>query len=131
MPGRSSRRSTPATSSPVNTWVATKRPSARPSRSFWVGMIAVCGIGMPSGWRNSAVTANQSAMPPMKPALAAACSRSAHQPSGNAKLPSVSAPISTSRRGGEGAVAGQRAAGSGIGIGIGIGHAEAYGPAGC
>jgi hypothetical protein len=27
-------------------------------------MIAVCGIGRPSGWRNSAVTANQSARPP-------------------------------------------------------------------
>ncbi len=39
-------------------------------------MMAVCGIGMPRGWRNSAVTANQSAMPPTKPALAAACSRS-------------------------------------------------------
>ena len=32
------------------------------SRRF--GMIAVCGIGMPSGWRNRAVTANQSARPP-------------------------------------------------------------------
>jgi hypothetical protein len=29
-----------------------------------LGMIAVCAIGMPSGWRNSAVTANQSARPP-------------------------------------------------------------------
>ena len=29
-----------------------------------VGMIAVCGIGRPSGWRNSAVTANQSASAP-------------------------------------------------------------------
>ncbi len=28
------------------------------------GTIAVCGIGMPSGWRKSAVTANQSARPP-------------------------------------------------------------------
>ncbi len=31
-------------------------------RSF--GMIAVCQMGMPSGWRKSAVTANQSARPP-------------------------------------------------------------------
>ena len=59
------RRPPPA----VNTWVATKRPSARPSRAFCAGMMAVCGIGMPSGWRNSAVTANQSAMPPTKPGL--------------------------------------------------------------
>ena len=47
-------------------------------------MMAVCGIGMPSGWRNSAVTANQSAMPPTKPALAAACSRSVQWPGGSA-----------------------------------------------
>ena len=33
-------------------------------RSLLRGMIAVCGIGRPSGWRNSAVTANQSASPP-------------------------------------------------------------------
>ncbi len=31
---------------------------------FVAGTIAVCGIGMPSGWRKSAVTANQSARPP-------------------------------------------------------------------
>ena len=30
-------------------------------RSLLLGMIAVCGIGRPSGWRNSATTANQSA----------------------------------------------------------------------
>jgi hypothetical protein len=35
-----------------------------PMRSLLRGMIAVCGIGRPSGWRNKAVTANQSAMPP-------------------------------------------------------------------
>ncbi len=34
------------------------------SMSFLRGMIAVCGIGSPSGWRNSAVTANQSAIAP-------------------------------------------------------------------
>ncbi len=33
-------------------------------RSLLRGMIAVCGIGRPRGWRNSAVTANQSARPP-------------------------------------------------------------------
>ena len=42
----------------------TNAPSVRPTRSFFAGTIAVCGIGMPSGWRNSAVTANQSARPP-------------------------------------------------------------------
>ncbi len=65
-----------AASASVNTWLATKRPSARPSRAFCAGMMAVCGIGRPSGWRNSAVTANQSATPPTKPAFALACSNS-------------------------------------------------------
>jgi len=41
-------------------------------RSFCVGMIAVCGIGRPSGLRNSAVTANQSASPPTSDASAVA-----------------------------------------------------------
>ncbi len=39
-------------------------------RSLLRGMIAVCGIGSPSGWRNSAVTANQSARPPTMAASA-------------------------------------------------------------
>src|SRR5699024_3046982 len=43
-----------------------------PTWSFFRLMIAVCGIGRPSGWRKSAVTANQSAMPPTMPASAAA-----------------------------------------------------------
>ena len=41
-----------------------------PIRSLFLGTIAVCGMGRPSGWRNSAVTANQSAMPPTIPASA-------------------------------------------------------------
>ncbi len=73
-----------ASSASVNTWLATKRPSARPSRAFCAGMMAVCGIGRPSGWRNSAVTANQSAIPPTNPALAAACNTSVAVPDGNA-----------------------------------------------
>ena len=63
-------------SASVNTWLATNCPSDRPSRSFCAGMIAVCGIGNPSGCRNNAVTANQSATPPTNPAFAAACSKS-------------------------------------------------------
>ena len=35
-----------------------------PMRSLLLGMIAVCGIGTPSGWRKSATTANQSAIAP-------------------------------------------------------------------
>ncbi len=41
-----------------------KRASVSPIRSLLRGMIAVCGIGRPSGCRNNAVTANQSASPP-------------------------------------------------------------------
>ena len=41
-----------------------KLASASPIRSLLRGMMAVCGIGRPSGWRNKAVTANQSASPP-------------------------------------------------------------------
>ena len=43
-----------------------------PSWSFFCLMIAVCGIGNPSGCRNSAVTANQSASAPTMPASDAA-----------------------------------------------------------
>jgi len=46
--------------------------SVSPILSLLRGMIAVCGIGSPSGWRNRAVTANQSAMPPTSPASAKA-----------------------------------------------------------
>ena len=43
-----------------------------PIWSFLRGMIAVCGIGIPNGCRNRAVTANQSASPPTIDASAAA-----------------------------------------------------------
>ena len=42
----------------------TKSPKVSPNWSLRVGMIAVWGMGRPSGWRNSAVTANQSARAP-------------------------------------------------------------------
>ncbi len=50
----------------------TKAPRPSPSWSFLRLMIAVCGIGMPSGCLNSAVTANQSASAPTMPASAPA-----------------------------------------------------------
>ena len=50
----------------------TNSPSELPSWSFFLRINAVCGMGMRSGWRNSAVTANQSASPPTMPASAAA-----------------------------------------------------------
>ena len=82
MRARSSCAITRRNSVSVNTCDETKRPSARPSLSFWFGTMAVCGMGIPSGWRNSAVTANQSAKPPTTPALAEACSRSVQYPAG-------------------------------------------------
>ncbi len=50
-------------------------------------MIAVCGIGKPSGRRNSAVTANQSAKPPTIAASAAA----------RTKLTHIGAPVASAR----------------------------------
>src|SRR5262249_25156139 len=49
---------------------STKRPMARPILSLLFGMMAVWGIGNRSGRRKSAVTANQSAIPPTMPASA-------------------------------------------------------------
>ena len=54
---------------------ATNDSRLRPSASLRVGMIAVCGIGSPSGERNSAVTANQSASPPTIAASAPALTK--------------------------------------------------------
>ena len=79
-------------------------------------MMAVWGIGMPSGWRNSAVTANQSAMPPTKPALAAACSRSVAVEAGQGVAAECQRGHQDQQPGGEGAVAAQRAAGFGVGV---------------
>ena len=61
-------RTTPAS----RKFVSTNSPSVRPISSLRFGMIAVCGIGRPSGRRNSAVTANQSARAPTMPPSAAA-----------------------------------------------------------
>ena len=44
-------------------------------RVWFSGMIAVCGIGRPSGRRNSATTAYQSAMPPIVAASANAATK--------------------------------------------------------
>ena len=60
------------TTSPERKLVSTNSPRVRPISSLRLGMIAVCGIGMPSGCRNSAVTANQSASAPTMPPSAAA-----------------------------------------------------------
>ena len=65
-------RSRCRTTSSERKFSPTNSPRETPSWSFLVGMIAVCGMGRPSGWRNRAVTANQSASAPTMPASAAA-----------------------------------------------------------
>ncbi len=57
-------RSLPMTTSSERNSSSTNAPSVAPISSFLVGMIAVCGIRSPRGYRNSAVTANQSASAP-------------------------------------------------------------------
>ena len=57
-------RSLPTTTSSERNSSSTKAPSVAPISSLRFGMIAVCGIRSPSGYRNSAVTANQSASAP-------------------------------------------------------------------
>ena len=49
-----------------------KLPRFSAMRAWLRGMIAVCGIGRPSGRRNSATTAYQSANPPTVAAAAKA-----------------------------------------------------------
>jgi hypothetical protein len=65
------RRRVPRTSS-ARKFFSTKLPRVWPIRSLRRGMIAVWGMGTPSGCRNSAVTANQSARPPTIDASAVA-----------------------------------------------------------
>ncbi len=60
------------TSSSLRKFSCTKVPRLAPIWSLRVGMIAVWGIGRRRGWRNRAVTANQSATPPTMAASAAA-----------------------------------------------------------
>lgn len=69
---RPSERSLPRTTSSARKLSPTKSPRDWPSWSFLVGMMAVCGMGRPRGWRKRAVTANQSARAPTMPASAAA-----------------------------------------------------------
>ena len=45
-------------------WSRTKCASPSATRDLPRGMMAVCGSGSPRGWRNSATTANQSAIAP-------------------------------------------------------------------
>ena len=58
--------------------VSTNSPSEAPIWSLRRGMMAVCGILMPMGYLNRAVTANQSARAPTMPPSAAARTYSSH-----------------------------------------------------
>ena len=60
------------TTSAARKFVSTNSPSDWPISSLRRGMIAVWGMGIPNGCRNSAVTANQSARAPTMPPSAAA-----------------------------------------------------------
>ena len=61
-----------ATVSGARKLVSMKLPRLSAMRSWLRGMMAVCGIGRPSGRRNSATTAYQSASPPTVAAAAKA-----------------------------------------------------------
>ncbi len=71
-PGTSTVASLSSTTARVRKFSWTKVPRLAPIWSFLRGMIAVCGIGIRSGCRNSAVTANQSASAPTIEASAVA-----------------------------------------------------------
>ncbi len=69
-----------------------------PMRSLLLGITAVCGIFRPSGWRNSATTANQSAIAPTIAASAnAATYGHAGWRSPSAEATRYSSPAPTSR----------------------------------
>ena len=55
-----------------------KSPRVAANWSLRSTTMAVWGMGSPSGWRNRATTANQSARPPTIDAAAVACTYSAH-----------------------------------------------------
>ena len=65
-------RTRSAMMSGVRKLVCTKSPSVWPKASLRSTMMAVWGMGRRSGRRKSAVTANQSASPPTRPAAAVA-----------------------------------------------------------
>jgi hypothetical protein len=69
-PAASNWRSLSSTCAVLRKLSQMKPASLAPMRSLLLGMMAVCGIFRPSGWRNSATTANQSAMAPTMAASA-------------------------------------------------------------
>jgi hypothetical protein len=69
------------TTSGLRKFSCTNDPNVAPNWSLRSLMIAVCGMGSPSGCRNSAVTANQSASPPTSDPSSAARAYSNHVPS--------------------------------------------------
>ena len=62
-----------ASTSPLRKFSCTNWPRVAANWSLRSTITAVCGIGRPSGCRNRAVTANQSATPPTIAASAPAC----------------------------------------------------------
>jgi hypothetical protein len=77
----------------------TKAARFTPMRSLLRGMTAVCGMGSPSGRRNSATTANQSARAPTMAASAMAFTQSSSKPRSTRLVPMNTAVTSSSRPG--------------------------------
>src|SRR5215470_10881932 len=64
-----------ARTSALRKFSCTNWPRVAANWSFCSTISAVCGSGTPRGWRNRAVTANQSATPPTMAASAPACTK--------------------------------------------------------
>ena len=90
-PATSSRRIRRATTPGIRKLSRRKLASVSPIRSLLRGTIAVCGMGRPSGWRNRAVTANQSASPP----TIAASAKARTKPQAGCRSPSARATRNT------------------------------------
>ncbi len=76
-------------------WFSTVETMPWIKRARRFGMIAVCGNGSPSGWRNNAVTANQSATPPTTAASKPAAATVIHARADGATPESKTARVTT------------------------------------
>ena len=81
----------------VQKLVAHKGARLRPMRAWLRAMTAVCGMGRPSGLRNNATTANQSASAPTMAASAMAFTALSHRPRSTTLVAMNTAVTSNSR----------------------------------
>src|SRR5215475_4665163 len=121
-----------ARTSPLRKFSWTNWPSVAANWSLRSTISAVCGTGRPRGWRNRAVTANQSATPPTMAASAPACTKPRRVPWAPTAVTATNSTVTATRS----AVARRRAAarrrarnatgscpGAGTGAGAGTGGA--------